>query len=90
MTDQEKINWQLVQDGNDAAFLVGHPAFDAIFRAVGQRYQDEWFSTTSSQKDRREMLWVKLQVLKDIKEMLIAQVNIGRSVEESIQSNRFL
>lgn len=81
MTEEQlKLNQAVLANGSDASYLINHPAFNKAFSQVAQAYQDLWFATQDKETDRRELLWTKLQVMKEIKELLINQIEQAEAV----------
>ena len=75
--EQRRVNEQVKQDSDNAAFLLSHPAFDDAFASLANAYQNEWFDTKINQSELRETLWLKIQVMKEIKQLMIQRIKAG-------------
>ena len=65
-----------------ADYLLNHPLFDGCFRELGEFYNQAWFATQEGDEAIREKLWLKLQVLKEIKQTLVLMVQTGQAAQE--------
>jgi hypothetical protein len=67
-----------IRQGNSAAAVVNSPVFIEAFEILEDRYISNWISSSIDDKDHREVQFMSLRVLSEVRLELESMINSGK------------
>ena len=74
----EKNSEEQIQQGNAAAAVLASPVFTDAFEILEERYISNWISSGIDDKDKREVQFMSLRVLSEVRLELESMINGGK------------
>jgi len=67
-----------IRQGTSAAAVVNSPVFQEAFEILEERYISNWISSSVEDKDKREVQFMSLRVLSEVRLELESMINSGK------------
>jgi len=67
-----------IRQGTSAAAVVNSPVFQEAFDIMEERYISNWISSSVDDKDKREVQFMSLRVLSEVRLELESMINSGK------------
>ena len=80
----EKTSEEQIQQGNAANAVLTSPVFSEAFESLEDRYISSWLSSQMEDKDHRELQFLSLRVLSEVRLELESMVNGGKIAKNNI------
>ena len=75
---EPKTTEEQIQQGNAAAAVINSPVFQEAFEILEGRYISNWISSSIDDKDKREVQFMSLRVLSEVRLELESMINSGK------------
>jgi hypothetical protein len=72
--------------GAKADIELNHPATVAAFKAVEENYVKAWLNTSARDQEGRELAWMAISVLENVKSVLLQAIADGKVAQAQIEA----
>ncbi len=75
---EPKTPEEQIRQGTSAAAVVNSPVFQEAFDILEERFISNWISSSVEDKDKREVQFMSLRVLSEVRLELESMINSGK------------